>query len=76
MPMNRVQFQPGLLMPGSYQQCGTEAQCEAALQRTRWPQGVHCPHLWPYRSLRPQVLPGQRLSAADLADRGHPVSGQ
>ena len=44
MPMNRVQFQPGLSMPEFFGQFGTEAQCEAALERTRWPQGFHCPH--------------------------------
>ena len=35
MPMNRVQFQPGLSMPEFVQQFGTEAQCEAALQAAR-----------------------------------------
>ena len=37
--MIRVQFRPGLSMPGAFQQSGTEVQCETALQRTRWPQG-------------------------------------
>jgi len=44
MPMNRVQFQPGLSMPEFFRQFGTEAQCEAALERTRWPEGFRCPH--------------------------------
>ena len=44
MPMVRVQFQPGLSMREFFRQFGTEAQCEAALQRTRWPQGFRCPH--------------------------------
>jgi len=43
MPMNRVQFQPGLSMPEFVQQFGTEAQCEAALQAARWPHGFVCP---------------------------------
>ena len=43
MAMNRVQFQPGLSMPEFLQQFGTEAQCEAALQAARWPDGFVCP---------------------------------
>lgn len=43
MPMNRVQFQPGLSMPEFLRQFGTEAQCEAALQQARWPDGFVCP---------------------------------
>jgi hypothetical protein len=39
MPMNRVQFQPGLSMPEFLRQFGTEAQCEAALEQARWPEG-------------------------------------
>ena len=44
MPMNRIQFQPGLSMPGLFEQFGTEAQSEGTLERARWPQGFHCPH--------------------------------
>jgi len=44
MPMNRVQFQPGLSMPEFLRQFGTEVQCEAALERARWPEGFCCPH--------------------------------
>ena len=43
MAMNRVQFQPGLSMAEFMQQYGTEAQCEAALIQSRWPQGFICP---------------------------------
>jgi transposase-like protein len=42
--MNRVQFQPGLSMPEFLRQFGTEVQCEAALERARWPEGFRCPH--------------------------------
>jgi transposase-like protein len=42
--MNRVQFQPGLSMPAFLRQFGAEEQCEAALERVRWPQGFRCPH--------------------------------
>jgi hypothetical protein len=41
--MNHIQFLPELSMPEFIQQYGTEAQCEKALVRTRWPQGVFCP---------------------------------
>src|SRR5438105_888026 len=42
MPMNRVQFQPGLSMPEFYERYGTETQCQAALQAARWPGGFVC----------------------------------
>jgi hypothetical protein len=43
MPMNRVQFQPGLSMFEFLQRYGTEEQCEAALFEARWPNGFSCP---------------------------------
>lgn len=43
MPMNRVQFQPGLSMPEFLGRYGTEQQCEAALEASRWPSGWRCP---------------------------------
>jgi hypothetical protein len=43
MSMNHIQFQPGLSLPAFLQQFGTEAQCEAALEKARWPQGFRCP---------------------------------
>ena len=43
MRMNRVQFQAGLSMPEFLEQYGTEAQCRAALQAARWPNGFVCP---------------------------------
>ena len=43
MPMNRVQFQPGLSMFEFLGRYGTEEKCEAALAQTRWPQGFVCP---------------------------------
>jgi transposase-like protein len=33
-----------LSLPEFLRQFGTEAQCEAALERLRWPQGFRCPH--------------------------------
>jgi transposase-like protein len=43
MAMNRIQFQPGLSLPAFLNQFGTEAQCEAAMEKDRWPQGFRCP---------------------------------
>ena len=43
MPMNRVQFQPGLSMPEFLERYGTEEQCEAALVAARWPVGLRVP---------------------------------
>lgn len=43
MPMNRIQFQPGLSMTAFQEQYGNEAQCEAALVTSRWPHGWVCP---------------------------------
>lgn len=43
MPMNRVQFQPGLSLPAFFKRYGTEEQCLQALLRARWPRGFVCP---------------------------------
>jgi predicted RNA-binding Zn-ribbon protein involved in translation (DUF1610 family) len=43
MPMNRIQFQPGLSRPAFYEPFGTEAHCEAALEPARWSDGFRCP---------------------------------
>jgi transposase-like protein len=41
--MSRIQFQSGLSMPEFIQRYGSEAQCEAALEQARWPNGFRCP---------------------------------
>jgi len=41
MPINGIQMQKGLSLPEFIQLYGTEQQCEAALQKVRWPQGFH-----------------------------------
>jgi hypothetical protein len=43
MPMNRVQFQPGLSMFEFLDRYGTEQQCEDAVFAMRWPDGFVCP---------------------------------
>ena len=42
MSMNRIQFQKGLSLPEFQSLYGTEEQCEAALEKTRWPDGYRC----------------------------------
>lgn len=43
MPMSRLQFQPGLSPPAFLDLFGKDAQCEAALEQARWPEGFRCP---------------------------------
>jgi transposase-like protein len=43
MGMNMVQFQKGLSLGDFVKQYGSEDACEAALFRSRWPQGWRCP---------------------------------
>lgn len=40
---NWVQFQRGLSLSEHMERYGTEAKCEAALERMRWPSGFVCP---------------------------------
>lgn len=43
MAINQVQMQPGLSIVEFMQQYGTQAQCEQALFKARWPNGFVCP---------------------------------
>ena len=43
MAMNRIQCQPGMSLFECFERYGSEAQCEAALEQARWPQGFRCP---------------------------------
>ena len=43
MPMNQIQFQPGMSLSDFMTKFGTEPQCEAALEHVRWPNGFRCP---------------------------------
>jgi transposase-like protein len=49
MKMNRVQFQRGLSLAEFMEQYGTEAECNAALARQRWPSGFVCPRCQDHR---------------------------
>ena len=41
--MNRIQFQPGLSLTEFLESFGTSEQCEAAVEKSRWPKGFVCP---------------------------------
>jgi transposase-like protein len=41
--MNRVQFQAGMSVTQFLELYGTQARCEAALEKIRWPEGFICP---------------------------------
>ncbi len=43
MPMNQIQFQPGMSLPSFFKQFGMESQSAIALERLRWPSGFRCP---------------------------------
>lgn len=43
MSQNPIQFQQGMSLTEFTQQYGTEARCETALLRSRWPDGFVCP---------------------------------
>ena len=43
MTPNQLQFQPGLSLSSFLKDYGTEDQCEAALEKSRWPKGYICP---------------------------------
>lgn len=40
MSQNLIQFQKGMSLAEFIQRYGREAQCEAAVFKLRWPQGV------------------------------------
>ena len=42
MCKNKVQFQKGLSLPDFMDKFGTEAQCQAALEAAKWPNGFSC----------------------------------
>ncbi len=44
MSRNLIQFQPGLSLSQFIKLYGTQTQCEAALETSRWPNGFYCPH--------------------------------
>ncbi len=43
MPQNKIQFQHGMSLSEFIERYGTEARCEKALEKARWPKGFVCP---------------------------------
>ena len=43
MKLNRIQMQPGMSLNQFLTEYGTEHQCVAVLEQSRWPQGFQCP---------------------------------
>jgi hypothetical protein len=43
MARSAIQFQKGLSLPAFQRLYGIEEQCEAALEKARWPDGFRCP---------------------------------
>lgn len=43
MARSGIQFQKGLSLPEFLRLYGSEEQCEAALEKARWPDGFRCP---------------------------------
>jgi hypothetical protein len=39
MPQSKIQYQAELSLTQFTEQYGTESQCEAALEKARWPRG-------------------------------------
>lgn len=61
MPMNRIQFQPGLSTHDFQSQYGSEVQCESAVFAARWPQGWRCAHCGCARSFKTRNGTGRQL---------------
>lgn len=66
MAMNRVQFQPGLSLPTFVGRYGTEAACEQALLKARWPNGL-CARTAPTRAPRPLCDAAKRIGSVARA---------
>lgn len=43
MRKNEIQMQPGLSLSQFFDKYGTEQKCEEVLEKSRWPEGFHCP---------------------------------
>ncbi len=71
MTMNRVQFQQGMSLFELFEQFGTEAQCQAALEQARWPQGFCCPRCG---SATHYVLHGSARKTFQCIDCHHQTS--
>lgn len=68
MVSNAIQFQKGLSLPEFQSLCGTEAQWEAALGNTRWPDWLRCPRCYGHEHW---LVYGRRLKRCQCRNCGH-----
>lgn len=61
MPQNRIQFQKSLSLPEFLDKYGSEAQCAAALEKMRWPQGYACPYCESKKTLHCKAQQGKNI---------------
>jgi transposase-like protein len=68
MARNRIQFQKGLSLREFQKLYGTEAHCEAALEKARWPDGFRCPRCGEHEH---GLVYGRRLKRYQCRSCGH-----
>jgi transposase-like protein len=68
MARNSIQFQKGLSLPAFQRLYGTEEQCEAALEKARWPDGFRCPRCNGHEH---GLVYGRRLKRYQCRNCGH-----
>ena len=62
MKMNRIQFQPGMSLNQFLASYGDEAQCEAVLEKSRWPQGFQSMYFLSQTKNKVSILELRRLT--------------
>jgi transposase-like protein len=68
MARNGIQFQKGLSLLDFQRLYGTEALCEAALEKARWPDGFRCPRCGAHEH---GLVYGRRLKRYQCRSCGH-----
>ena len=68
MSRSAIQFQKGLSLPEFQRLYGTEVQCEAALEKARWPDGFRCPRCQGHEH---GLVYGRRLKRYQCRTCGH-----
>ena len=68
MSRNAIQFQKGLSLPEFLGLYGTEEQCEAALEKARWPDGFRYPRC---QSNVHELVYGRRIKSYQYRTCGH-----
>jgi len=68
MVRSAIQFQKGLSLRQFLRLYGTEEQCEAALEKARWPDGFRCPSCDGHEH---GLVCGRRLKRYQCRTRGY-----